>query len=96
MQRKLSLYVVLILAINLLVAGTIAAQNAQNNSSSSGGVWQKIDDSALQQRGNIERQIVPLFYSTFQLDKAALRQILNRAPKEFSGEGRSGGDEVIL
>jgi hypothetical protein len=90
MQKKLSLYIVLILAINLLVAGTLAAQSAQN-----GGVWQQINDSALQQRTDVERQIVPRFYSTFQLDKAALRQVLNRAPKEFSDQARSG-DEVIL
>src|SRR5829696_1225268 len=79
MHKKLPLYIVLILAINLLVAGLVSAQSAQ------GGVWRQIDDSALQQRTDLPRQIVPRFYSTFQLDKTALRQILNSAPKEFSG-----------
>jgi hypothetical protein len=88
MHKKLSLYIVLILAINLLVAGMVSAQDAQSN------VWQKIDDSALQHRTNVEREIVPRFYSTFEMDKAALRQVLNRAPKEFSEDARSR--EVIL
>ncbi|HEX8247650.1 MAG TPA: zinc-dependent metalloprotease family protein [Pyrinomonadaceae bacterium] len=100
MQKKLSLYIVLILAVNLLVAGSLAAQqSAQNSGGSGGGVWQQINDSALQQRTDLERQIIPRFYSTFQLDKAALRQTLNQAPKEFSGAARSGGgggSEVIL
>jgi len=88
MQKKLSLYIVLILAINLLVAGAVSAQNAQS------GVWQQIDDSALQQT-TAERQIVPRFYSTFRLDKTSLKQILNRAPKESSDAARRG-EEVIL
>jgi hypothetical protein len=88
MQKKLSLYIVLILTINLLVAVAVSAQNAQGS-----GVWQQVDDSALRQT-TTERQIVPRFYSTFRLDKTALRQILNRAPKEFSD--RTQGEEVIL
>ena len=89
MQKKLSLYIVLILAVNLLVAGTLSAQSAQSS-----GVWQQIDDSALQQK-TAERQIVPRFYSTFRLDRAALRQILNRAPKESSDAARRG-EEIML
>jgi hypothetical protein len=89
MQKKLSLYIVLILAINLLVAGLVSAQSVQS------GIWRQVDDSALQQRTDLPRQIVPRFYTTFQLDKTALRQVLNRAPKEFSDPARSG-EEVIL
>ncbi|HEX8737972.1 MAG TPA: zinc-dependent metalloprotease family protein [Pyrinomonadaceae bacterium] len=89
MQKKLSLYIVLILAINLLVAGMVSAQSAAS------GVWQQIDDAALQQRTSLPRQIVPRFYSTYQLDKTALRQVLSSAPKEFSSAARQG-EEIIL
>jgi hypothetical protein len=90
MQKKLSLYIVLILAINLLVVGFASAQNDTDR------VWQNIDESALQQR-KAERTFVPQFYSTFTLDKAALKQVLSRAPLEFSDDARRGeGGGVIL
>ncbi len=53
---------------------------------SSDGIWTRIEESVIERRG--ERQIVPEAYLTLRLNKAALVQLLNQAPKEFSADAR--------
>jgi hypothetical protein len=56
-------------------------------------VWQEVSDSSLKQRP-MERQITPNVYKTFNLNRAALNDILNKAPMEFSDASRM--NSVIL
>jgi hypothetical protein len=50
-------------------------------------VWQEINDSNLKQRP-MERQITPDVYKTFSLNRAALDDVLTKAPMEFTDAAR--------
>jgi hypothetical protein len=81
MQKRLSLFVAAVLAINVL-AGTAWSQQQQN---SQDGVWRQIDESAFDQRAEAAEKFAdPLFYKAFRLNRTALNGILERAPREFS------------
>jgi Metallo-peptidase family M12B Reprolysin-like len=70
-----------------LVVSTVFAGKSEDN------IWLGINDSNLQSRSN-ERLIVPKEYSTFRADKAALNELLQKAPREFSEAARI--NRVIL
>ena len=92
MQKRLFLFIAAVFAINILV-GTTLAQQQQN---SQDGVWRQIDESALeQQRPEAAARFAdPLFYKAFRLNKAALGDVLERAPREFSYAARN--TETVL
>src|SRR5688572_4405717 len=50
-------------------------------------VWTEIGEAQFAGR-SAERQIVPMSYRTFSLNKSAVRAILDSAPEEFSGQSR--------
>lgn len=55
--------------------------------------WTKISESSVS-KSVVERQIIPNKYETFELDIAALQNILNAAPMRFSAASKAGN--VIL
>jgi hypothetical protein len=77
-----STFAILILAVSTAFAG----KSVDN-------VWQGIDDSGLKNR-SAERLIIPDVYSTFRVNKSALNDLLNKAPREFSEAART--EEVIM
>ncbi|MEO7660087.1 MAG: zinc-dependent metalloprotease family protein, partial [Pyrinomonadaceae bacterium] len=70
-------------AITFLVAACVTAQ-AQTSVDS---VWSAINESDLAGR-SVERQIDPIKYRTFRLNKAAMIPLLDSAPAEFSNSSR--------
>jgi Metallo-peptidase family M12B Reprolysin-like/FG-GAP-like repeat len=60
---------------------------AANAFASSDDVWQEINDSNLKQRP-MDRQITPNVYKTFGLNRAALDDVLTKAPMEFTDAAR--------
>ena len=77
--------------VAVLCAGSIFA--GQRGKSADNNVWKLIDETQLN-RSSDERLIIPQAYKTFSLNIAALRNVLNQAPDEFSDAARS--TEVIL
>ena len=69
------------------------AASSRDDRKSPDGLWQEIDDAALQQR-QLQRPIVPEIYRTFSLNLEAMRSLLRTAPMEFSDEARNR--EVIM
>src|ERR1044072_8617364 len=60
---------------------------AANAFANSDDVWQEINDSNLKQRP-MDRQITPTVYKTFGLNRAALDDVLTKAPMEFTDAAR--------
>jgi len=55
--------------------------------------WQEISDKGLQER-NLERQIIPTSYKTFQVDISAVRRQLVAAPDRFRSDSK--GIKLLL
>ena len=83
------------LSILVILAATAMAVSAggESHKRSADGIWQEIDDAALQQRQS-QRPIIPQAYRTFSLNLAAIRSLLRTAPMEFTEAARSR--EVIM
>ena len=79
-MRKLLYCRFLVFAAVLLSVSTIANAQAYSNS-----IWSEVNESSLSARP-ADRLIVPSSYRVFQLDKFALRSVLNEVPNEFSGD----------
>jgi hypothetical protein len=71
-----------------------AQASTQGNAQSSDRVWQFIDESAVVTRG--ERQIIPQVYRTVQLKEDTLRQLLGKAPLEFTQEAKENKVTLTL
>lgn len=67
----------------------------QKTQTSSGKLWQEVDDSALQQRLP-ERLIIPNAYRTFSVDKNALQNVLRQAPMEFSDAAKNNSSIITI
>jgi hypothetical protein len=89
MYRKLSPFIVLLAAVNILFVGSISAQK-----NSADGVWRKLDDAALAQRESAQKWANPVRFESFRINRTALEGILKRAPQEFSEAAR--GVETVL
>src|SRR5690606_35610572 len=59
------------------------------------GVWESVE-SLPQKRVQVEERIKPEKLRATRLNTAALRQILNRAPKEVLGQRITKGEEISL
>lgn len=70
-----------VLTFLLIVCGAAHAQTSPDS------VWSAISESELAGRST-ERQIDPIKYRTFRLNKAAVMPILDSAPAEFSNSSR--------
>lgn len=71
---------VVFLLLFIFAANAVAALAASPDK-----LWQEIDDAALQDR-QVERLIIPREYRTFTLNKTALRNLLSKAPVEFTND----------
>ena len=88
MKRTVA-FLLFILALN---AVNTFGQSAKN---SSDGLWREINDAPLQQRP-LQRPIVPNQYRTFNLDKTALKNMLQKAPMEFTEAARNNSLTITL
>ncbi|MCD9187074.1 MAG: M12 family metallo-peptidase [Pyrinomonadaceae bacterium] len=82
MKRVLCVFTIVLglNAISIFAAGQ--KQKSPNK------LWTEISENSIRNDGR-ERLIVPDYYRVFALDKAALKDILNRAPFEFTDEARN-------
>jgi hypothetical protein len=77
-------------------AGPLCAQ--QKNSA----LWQDVSEAqaaastGTAQRGAARREIIPLKYRSLALQKKAMQQLLNRAPRESAGTLSKDGVEISL
>ena len=76
----------------LALAGT---SSNDNNQISKDKVWKKVTNESLEQK-QLERVIVPEKYKAFQLDKNALKAILQRTPQEIPGVSGTGDSFLTL
>ena len=73
--------------ISTLLATCLAICSAAYSQSSPDSVWTAVEESSITARST-ERQIDPVRYRTFRLNKSAVLPILDGAPEEFSGGSR--------
>ncbi len=96
--RKTLFWFVCALFIFTLIAAVLSIRNtqasAQTNAQSSDGVWKFIAESSIIVRG--ERLIIPQVYQTAQVNEAALRQLLDKAPLEFTQEAKDNRITLAL
>ncbi len=78
-----------------ILAFNAAAVFGQNPKTTSDRMWREIDDAALQQR-QLQRTVIPRRYRTFNLDNAALRSLLRKAPLEFTEAARTNPLTISL
>ena len=65
---------------------SFGAGSSQNDGRSPDSIWQFVEETSLASTG--ERQIIPQIYRTLRVDENALRQLLGRAPLEFTQEAQ--------
>lgn len=70
-----------------LAALSLAICSAASAQTSPDAVWTAVDENSIAGR-SVERQVDPVRYRTFRLNKSAVIPILNAAPREFSEGSR--------
>ena len=88
----------------LFLSGTaLFAQTRLPSAVGGGGIWQDVDERSIATTASpttvaapVSRDIVPQFYRTLALNKAALTSLLVSAPPEFSGPLETTGTELLL
>ncbi|HLM59974.1 MAG TPA: zinc-dependent metalloprotease family protein, partial [Pyrinomonadaceae bacterium] len=88
MKRTVSLFLFIFALSVVFVAG-------QGKPSTPNKLWREADDAALQQR-QLERVIIPNAYRAFTLDKTALKNVLRKAPLEFTEAARNNSEEITI
>ncbi|MBP7415930.1 MAG: hypothetical protein KA831_04690 [Pyrinomonadaceae bacterium] len=73
-----------------IVAFTIVTFTALNISAADEGIWTRVDSGNLR-KSAVERTTTPERFAAFSLNKETLRQLLDKAPEEFTG----GGDLIL-
>lgn len=73
-----------------IVAFTIVMFAALNISAADEGIWTRVDSGNLR-KSAVERTYTPERFAAFSLNKEILRQLLDKAPEEFTG----GGDLIL-
>ena len=81
MSIKWNHKIVLLLAAMVIMANAVMAGQKSSES-----IWEQTDKSQLQQAG-IDRTL-PTSYETFRLNKAALKELLNQAPEEYTNSAK--------
>src|ERR1044072_4752458 len=96
-RRALFAFALALFAFSI-IATAFAARNAhaspQGSAQSPDGVWQFVEESSLVAKG--ERQIIPQVYRTARANEDALRQLLGKAPLEFSREAKDSPMTIAL
>ncbi|HEX8652862.1 MAG TPA: zinc-dependent metalloprotease family protein, partial [Pyrinomonadaceae bacterium] len=83
----LSLCLLVFAAGMILLPGRPSKAQQESAQALNDQVWRKIDERSIVSQG--QRLIVPTAYQTVRLDKAALTQLLARAPMEFTAAAKS-------
>ncbi len=83
MNKRLQ-FLSLCMSIGMLMVLSVSANVKVSNDK----VWKEIDDTELKRRP-AERLVEPSFYRTFSLNKTALKNLLDSAPLENAGNGRT-------
>ncbi len=73
---------------------TRITQASQGNTQSQDGVWQFVEEASIVAKG--ERQIVPQVYRTVQANEAELKNLLSKAPLEFTKEAKDNRVVIAL
>jgi hypothetical protein len=88
MKRTVSLFLFIFALGVVFVAG-------QGKTTAPNKLWHEADDAALQQR-QLERPIIPDAYRAFTVDKSALKNVLRKAPLEFTVAARNNSTEITI
>ena len=80
--------------IAMAFASRHAQASLQGQAKSPDGIWQYVEESSLVAKG--ERQIIPQVYRIAQLGEDAFKQLLGKAPLEFTQEAKDNPVTITL